>query len=74
MLEESIFGFRYADTSKENWFNYLQTVETLIGRRRLIWVCTVASYSFRGLPSSVGYIRQKLYLVGIAENSNTLSD
>ena len=35
ILEESNFNFRYVrlsdlDISKENWLNYLQTVETLI--------------------------------------------
>ena len=50
MLEESIFDFGYVrqshiDIPKENWLNYLQTVDILMKRRvlrRLIWVCTIS--------------------------------
>ena len=58
ILEDSNFIFRYVrlcdlDISVEKWPNYLQTVETLIGRRilrRLICVCMVCQVSFWGFP------------------------
>ena len=60
--EEAIFDFKYVrlhnvDIPKEKWLNYLQTVENLIRRRvlrRLIWSGPFASYTFRGLQSSMG--------------------
>ena len=59
ILEESNFNFRYVrlcdwDIPREKWLNYLQTVETLIRCRILIWVCTVCRLPFYGSPDYNG--------------------